>query len=403
MIALKPTTSGVSLEDALRAVAINSSCHSSRALSKWFSRHVRLDTKGFECIPITSAAEIAGPPETVVAAIHMPLTGDITGDVLLAIPEEIAFKLADCLLGQPPGTANSFGDLECSSLEETANIVGTSFANCLAQWLNVSVIPHAPTFAHDLSCAVVDPLLLQQAAVADEAWISRTEFEFERQSIDWRLLLLLSPESVELLRRRCASEELRDRAMHAVVVNAAFSASHAMSKWLNRTVRPETSGFERVPLATVVAPEEAELPVAAFHSDLNSETDGHHLMRCLLTMPLDTAGELVGMLLPGTPASQGHFDEMACSCLQETASVLVTSFANTLAKWLDLGAAPTSPEMRIDLGEALLGSFLVEQAAIGDDVLLAKTTFHVENRQYDCRFYLLPTPASVRLIETFCR
>ena len=65
--------SGIDVADALRTVAVNSSYNASRALSKWFRRGVRLRADGFESIPISELAHVAGPPEEPVAAAHMML------------------------------------------------------------------------------------------------------------------------------------------------------------------------------------------------------------------------------------------------------------------------------------------------------------------------------------------
>ncbi|MCH8150495.1 MAG: chemotaxis protein CheC [Planctomycetes bacterium] len=42
---------------------------------------------------------------------------------------------------------------------------------------------------------------------------------------------------------------------------------------------------------------------------------------------------------------------MARSCLCETANIISTSFANTLAKWLEIETQPAPPELRMDFAQ----------------------------------------------------
>jgi len=89
--------------------------------------------------------------------------------------------------------------------------------------------------------------------------------------------------------------------------------------------------------------------------------------------------------------------------LQETANIVATSFTNSVAKWLELETEPTSPELVLDLPQAVFESVLAEQAAVSDEVLLSKAVFRLDGEWLECGFYVLPTPASYRLIESFCR
>ncbi|MFO0839662.1 MAG: hypothetical protein U1D55_14190 [Phycisphaerae bacterium] len=387
------------LDDALRAVAVNSSHNASRALSKWFKRGVRLHADGFVQKPLDEAAHAAGSAESVLAAVHMPLTGCVEGDILLAMPEEVALELADILTGQPKGSGKSFGELERSCTQETANIVGTSFANSLAQWLDIEVVPAAPTFLHDMACAIVEPLLVQAAAVGDAAWMANTEFELDERRLEWAMLLLMTPQTVDVLRERCRADSVRQHALHAVAVNAAFHASQAMSKWLKKGVRLTTEGFVRIPLREIHTQCNPDEPVVMLHMDLENQLHGH----ILLVLRRDTATELVRRLMPERGDAASELDEMACSCLQETANIVATAFANSVAKWLDLQTQPSTPELRIDMPEAAFGAVLADQAAVSDEVLLSKAVFRLDGQWLDCDLYIVPTPQSFRMIETFCR
>lgn len=387
---------GVDLADALRTVAVNSAYSASRALSKWFKHGVRLTCDGFAGVPIAQASELAGAPDDPVVAVHMTLQGDLHGDVLLVFPENVAYELVDLMIGAAPGTTRSLGELEISCLQETGNIVGTSFANCLSSWLNVTTIPASPTVVHDMACAVIDPLVIGHAAVSDEALVSKTEFDMDGHRKEWSLLLLPSAESMKRMERQCRGDHVRRNALHAIAINGAFGASRAMSKWLKRGVRLHTEGFVRIPLRDIGGNgDDNTEPVAAILMDLASQLHGH----ALLVMPESTGRRLVDVLTHQPPGTTQAIDEMARSCLQETGNIISSSFINSWAKWLDIHAEPQPPRIQIDLLPAILQSVLVEQALAADEIFLAKTSFSVDGQWLDWEFYLLPTPSSLRLIE----
>ncbi|MFQ5489681.1 MAG: hypothetical protein ACE5GE_03065 [Phycisphaerae bacterium] len=386
----------IDLSDALRTVSVNASYDASRALSKWLRRGVRLTADGFVSVPLTQVAGTILPNEDdAVAALHMVLQGDIEGDVLLMFPEEVGFCLVDMLMGNPEGTTKAFTDLEESCLQETANIVGTSFTNSLAKWLKLEVVPASPSFVYDMACAIIDPVLARQVERADEVLVAKTEFELDRRQLDWVFLLLPTADSLAKMEHRCESDRVQQNALHAIAVNGAFNASRALSKWLHRGVRLSTDGFVRVPLAQISQIEDPEQRVVGIHSRLSDQLHGH----TLLVMPEETACLLVDAIMQAEPGTTKQVDDMAKSCLQETANILSSSFMNSLAKWLDITSEPTSPVVRVDMADALFDTVVAEQAQTSDDVLVAKSVFSVDGQWMEWNYYLLPGPSSMRLIE----
>lgn len=386
----------VDLSDALRTVAVNSAYNASRALSKWFQRGVRLTSDGFETLPISEVARCGGSSEDVVVAAHMTLAGDLTGDVLLVFPESTAMKLVDRMIGADEGTTKQITELEASCIQETGNIVGSSFANSLATWLKVECIPAAPTVVHDLACAVVEPLLVSQATLGDEALVSRTEFEMDGQQMEWSFLFLPSADALKVMRRQCMEEQVRQNALHTIAINGAFNASRAMSKWLHRGVRLTTEGFERIALHKLCDPDRADEPVVALHLELGSQLHGHSLM----LMSRETAFQLVDILTQQPIGTTCELDDMGHSCMQETGNIISSAFVNSWAKWLDIHSEPQPPQLHVDMLQPVLESMVLEQAKVGDTIFMAKTSFSVDGRWLDWEYYLMPSPASLRLIET---
>ncbi|NOX58755.1 MAG: hypothetical protein GXP29_07855, partial [Planctomycetes bacterium] len=220
---------------AMRTVASHGAAQASSALSKWFNRGVRVSSDGFEAVPLLSLNAAIGDPERVVVAVRMPIEGEVTGEILLTMPEEVAMTLCDLLLQQAPGTTQSIGEMELSCIQETGNIVGSAMMNGLADWLGLTAAPGPPTVMHDMSCAVIEPILVQQAAAGDEVLLSRADFLMDKLWLEWGLFLLPSPESRKLIEARGEKESSQrvEDALNGVAASGAMNASKALSKWFN--------------------------------------------------------------------------------------------------------------------------------------------------------------------------
>lgn len=387
------------LVDALRTVAVNGAYNASRALSKWLRRGVRLTSDGFKRLPMAEASSILGDPESVIAAVHMPLAGDVGGHLLLAFPSPVALSLADLLLEQPEGTAKVFEELERSCLQETGNIVGTAYANSLARWLKLRIAPSVPEFAQDMACAIIDPLIMELVATHDEVFVAATDFLLDGRHLEWALLLLPSMDSLERMRKSCEQDVVRQQALQTIAINGAFNASRAMSKWVRRGVRISTDGFTRVPLADTANQFDENVPLVALHLPLSEQMHGH----ALLALSQVDALRLVDMLVGQPAGTASELGEIERSALAETGNIVASSFVNSWSAWLDICVEPASPELVVDLPGAVFDSMVAEQVRTADEVFMARTDFTMDDESMQMVFLLLPSPAAMRLIETACQ
>ncbi len=184
-------------------------------------------------------------------------------------------------------------------------------------------------------------------------------------------------------------------ALRTIAVNGAYDASRSLSKWLRKGVHLRTDGFARVPLNEVCQGSEMNEPVVALYMQLTGQLHGH----TLLAIPTKTALELVDMLAGAVPGTTCELNDLAKSCLEETANIVSNAFTNSWAKCLDVFSELRPPQLRVDFLEVILEAMLIEQAMISDEICLAKTSFNVDGRTLDWDYYLLPTRESLRLIE----
>ena len=129
-----------------------------------------------KAIPLKKMVELAGPPESLVAAIYMKLMGDARGTALLIFPRKSAFTLVDILMKRPAGQTKFLKEIDRSALKEVGNILTGAFLTALMEFLNISLIPSVPLIAYDMAGAILEALAIEFGEDADYIFCIQTEF-----------------------------------------------------------------------------------------------------------------------------------------------------------------------------------------------------------------------------------
>jgi len=187
--------------DALKEVANVGAGHAATALSQLTSRRVMIEVPRVQIRPIEEAAAAVTDGNGVVAAILMHVLGDLTGRSLMLFDKDCALRLADMLLTREPGTTKVFGDLEQSSLKETANILTGAYLNGLSDMLGLMLIPSVPSLAIDLCAAVLSTTYLNFGHDRSYVIIMDTSFRFEPgdSRMSGHFVLLPDPSSLDVI------------------------------------------------------------------------------------------------------------------------------------------------------------------------------------------------------------
>jgi chemotaxis protein CheC len=183
----------------------------SRALTTWLGEEARLTVNDVEIADLSAAAELLGPPDTLVAACVMGLTGRMTGSILLVFEDRSGLALADLLLKQPLGTTTAWTELEQSAAKETMNIVGCAYLSALATYLPplsstttatpTDLTPTPPAFFHEFAGSLLEFVLMEQAQDFNEILLIKSEFTTLRPGVNlnWTLLFIPSRDSLREL------------------------------------------------------------------------------------------------------------------------------------------------------------------------------------------------------------
>jgi chemotaxis protein CheC len=204
----------------LRMIFERGSESASNALSRWLGREVRLMISEVEQVELEDATALLGPPEALVAACSMELSGPLSGHMLLVFTDRAGLALVDVLLGQPSGTSKAWGELEQSAVKETTNIVGCAYLNALLTHLpgamlregvGEELVPTSPVFHREFAGALLEFALMEQALDLDKVLLVQTAFAAAHQEtqLNWTLLFVPDRESLRAMAAALAQLETR--------------------------------------------------------------------------------------------------------------------------------------------------------------------------------------------------
>jgi len=185
--------------ELLNSIIIAGAGHASTSLTKWFSKPVHIEAGGFLRVPLGDAFErIEGAQESLVA-IYNQMLGAISGHLLLAFPEEAALVLVDQMMSRPIGETKELDAMGISVLQETGNIVASSFIGSLANSFDCQILPSVPFIQHDIGGAILEGLLIDQYETSNEALILPSRFLFDEKEVSWFLYVMPTREGFEAM------------------------------------------------------------------------------------------------------------------------------------------------------------------------------------------------------------
>ncbi len=155
-------------------------------------------------VSVGDLVSMVGDPSTPVIGVYFSLHDEMSGHLMMILPDEDATRLAALLLDQPDGMTTVMGAMEESALQEMANVTGSSLLSGLADAARVTIQPSPPAFARDMRGAILVGPLALLATQSDEVLFIETEFHQAERRIRAVLLVLPDQPSLERILGRLA-------------------------------------------------------------------------------------------------------------------------------------------------------------------------------------------------------
>jgi chemotaxis protein CheC len=193
--------------DVLREVGNVGAGNAMTSLATMVDKKVDMSIPRVAIVPLAEFAEMAGGPEALSVGIYMPVEGDAPGHVALIMPEANARRLVDQLMGLPVGTTTELGEIECSALMETGNILASSHLVALCEMTGLNFLSCPPAIAVDMTAAILSAIAVTVAALEDQAITIVTQMVEEEDSMGGYFIYIPELDSLSVILRALNMEE----------------------------------------------------------------------------------------------------------------------------------------------------------------------------------------------------
>jgi two-component system chemotaxis sensor kinase CheA len=185
---------------AMEEIHNEGAIQSSIALSQMCGQEVRVSFPESQVVALGGIAGELGGEEAAVGGIYVGLVGDVSGSILLILPEENLMRFHELLHHQPAGSCTKIADLDLSCLSELGNVLSACFINALANGTHLRIRSEAPEISVDMCQAVVDTVLSRFNRPGDRLLLTKALLYLGvSQQVVCHLLLFLEPDSLHRL------------------------------------------------------------------------------------------------------------------------------------------------------------------------------------------------------------
>ena len=143
-----------------------------------------------------------GHPEDMVAAILVEMGGDIQGIMLYMLKLDFINAILARLVGKYIEDFSQIDELSASALEETGNIIISSYVNAIAKLAGLEVPLSVPSISVNMLGGILSVPMAMFGEVSDKLMMIQGEFLIGDTQLEGDLLLLPDIESLNFLLKK---------------------------------------------------------------------------------------------------------------------------------------------------------------------------------------------------------
>ncbi|WP_067838538.1 chemotaxis protein CheC [Amphibacillus sediminis] len=186
--------------DTLKEIGNIGAGNAATSLSMLLNRKVDMHVPAVRVVDYNEMMELAGGPETIIAAVFLRIEGDAPGNMFFVLSPEEANGFVKQMTGLTEFSITDAepNDMALSALQEMGNILAGSYLSALSDFINVLLQPSVPLLTIDMAGAILAEGLLELSQVSDYAIIIETiidDQEDHNQPIRGHFFLLPDPDS----------------------------------------------------------------------------------------------------------------------------------------------------------------------------------------------------------------
>ncbi|MCI8376655.1 MAG: chemotaxis protein CheC [Lachnospiraceae bacterium] len=143
-----------------------------------------------------------GHPEDMVAAILVEMGGDIQGIMLYMLKLDFINAILARLVGRYIEDFSQIDELSASALEETGNIIISSYINAIAKLAGLEVPLSVPSISVNMLGGILSVPMAMFGEISDKLMMIQGEFLIGDTQLEGDLLLLPDIESLNFLLKK---------------------------------------------------------------------------------------------------------------------------------------------------------------------------------------------------------
>jgi len=176
------------------------------AIGSITQKTVNLELKHSGLMPIAEAQKLLENTPGQATVIYIPIINEITGDIFVFLPVEMANSIVDLLIGREQGTTKIMGEFESSALKEFGNITFGVIITQIANALKLPMMLTVPNMATDMPHALLDQVLIEYGENASDMLAIQMPFTLDNISMEGNFLVLFDKKSSDLISQKLVNE-----------------------------------------------------------------------------------------------------------------------------------------------------------------------------------------------------
>jgi len=174
--------------------------HAATSLAKMVDKTIDIGIPNIKIIPIEETINVMDYND-LVAGVFLKTSEEYPTYILLLFSFDNALILSNLLLGSEPDLNKAeLDEMEQSAMEEVGNILMSSFFDSVTELIGISMIPGPPAVAVDMPSTLMEYLMLEIGAAANEVIVFDIEINEEKEnSFRFDLFLMPEPKSIKMI------------------------------------------------------------------------------------------------------------------------------------------------------------------------------------------------------------
>ncbi len=183
--------------DALKEIGNIGAGNAATALSQMVGKRVDMSVTKVLVLPADAIAGFLGGIEKNVAAVHMPVYGEMIGVALIFFPLERLSELSGMLIGKNEEDPAHLSELGQSAIKELGSILTGAYLSALFRFVHIQLIHGVPGLVIDMAQAILDTVLVELEQREEIAIVIETEFLEDDKQLTGSFFLLPEADSLK--------------------------------------------------------------------------------------------------------------------------------------------------------------------------------------------------------------